>query len=142
MALPAGEAFLLFSAQGERRWVAGWTPHYVHPVNPCVQEGVVFQTLKPDVGTATWVQTRHDPASGCASFVYFVPDHHVAQVDVGVTPIGTQRSRACVTYHMTSLSLHADDFVLAFAETFEAFMADWATAIQRHIVEGVPLDGV
>ena len=64
MALPASEAFLLFSAQGERRWVAGWNPHYVHPVNLCVQEGIDFQTLNLDVGTATWVQTRYNPASG------------------------------------------------------------------------------
>ena len=141
MALSAEEAFPLFSAEGERRWVAGWNPRYVHPVEPGAGEGVVFQTVKQDLGTATWVQTRHEPGAGLASFVYIVPDHHAAMVDVGVTPDGEGRSRASVRYRMTSLSLDADDFVRAFAEAFEHFMAQWAEAIQRHIVDGVPLGG-
>ena len=34
MDLPATETFPLFSAEGERRWVAGWDPCYVHPIEP------------------------------------------------------------------------------------------------------------
>ena len=41
---------------------------------------------------------------------------------------------------MTPLSSDADDFVRAFGEAFEDYMVHWAEAIQRHIVEGVPLD--
>ena len=138
MALPAAQAFPLFSAEGERRWVAGWNPRYVRPVESGAGEGVVFQTTKKGVGTATWIQTRHQPAAGLASFVYVVPDHHVAMVDVGVTPDGEGRSRASVRYRMTSLPSDADDFVRAFDEAFEGYMVHWADAIQRHIVEGVP----
>lgn len=141
MLLPAGEAFLLFSAEGERLWVPGWNPFYVHPVEAGTGEGVVFQTFKKDVGTATWVQTRHEPAAGLASFVCIVPDHHIAMVDVHVVSGGEGRSRASVTYRMTSLSPETDDFVRGFGETFEDFMADWSSAIQRHIVDGVPLGG-
>ena len=139
MALPAADAFPLFNAEGERRWVAGWNPRYVHPVEPGAREGVVFQTAKEGAGTATWVQTRHEPAAGLASFVYSVPDHHVAMVDVGVSADGDGRSRASVRYRITSLSSDAADFVRAFGEAFEEFMAQWAAAIQRHIVDGVPL---
>ena len=32
MDLPAAEAFPLFSAEGERRWVAGWAPCYEPPL--------------------------------------------------------------------------------------------------------------
>ncbi len=98
----------------------------------------MFQTAKT-VGTATWVQTRHEPATGVASFVYVVPGHHTAMMDVRVTPDGESQSRASVKYRMTSLSADADDFVGAFGETFEDFMVDGAEAIQQHIVEGVPL---
>ncbi|MDE0523075.1 MAG: hypothetical protein OXH79_14080 [Boseongicola sp.] len=141
MALSAEEAFPLFSAEGERRWVAGWNPRYVHPAEPGAGEGVIFQTVKKDLGTATWVQTRHEPGAGLASFVYVLPDHHAAMVDVGVSPDGEDRSLASVRYRMTSLSVDADNFVRAFAETFEHFMAQWAEAIQCHIVDGVPLGG-
>ena len=141
MALSAAEAFPLFSAEGERRWVARWNPRYVHSLESGAGQGVVFQIVKKGVGTATWVQTRHEPATGLASFVYIVPAHHTAMVDVGVTPDGEGRSRARVTYRMTSLSFDADGFVRAFGETFEDYMAHWAEAIQRHIVGGVPLAG-
>lgn len=141
MALPSAEAFPLFSAEGERRWVAGWDPHYVHPVEPATGEGLVFQTTNKSGRTATWVQTRYEPAAGAASFVDVVPDHHTAIVDVVVTSDGDGRSRAFVTYRMTSLSSAADDFVRAFGEAFEDLLAQWAEAIQRHIVEGVPLAG-
>ena len=99
----------------------------------------MFQTTGAGTGTATWVQTAHEPSAGTASFVYVVPDHRVAMVDVGVTPDGEGRSRASVRYRMTSLSPDADDFVRAFGEAFEDYMAHWAEAIQRHIVEGVSL---
>ena len=110
----------------------------MYPAESGAGEGAVFQTRK-GAGTATWIQTRHDPASGLASFVYVLPDHHVAMVDIGVTPDGDGRSRASVKYRLTSLSSDADDFVRAFGDAFEDFMAHWEEAIQRHIVEGVPL---
>ena len=141
MALSAEEAFPLFNAEGERRWVAGWNPHFPRPTEPKVGEGVVFQTVAHDVETATWVQTRHEPEAGLASFVYIVPDHRAAMVDVVVTPDGEGRSLASVTYRMTALASDADDFVRAFAEAFEDMMDHWAKAIQRHIVEGAPLGG-
>lgn len=139
MALPIAEAFPLFSAEGERQWAAGWDPRYVHPGEPHAGEGLVFQTTKEGAGTATWVQTRHEPASGVASYVYVIPDHHTAMVDVHVRPDGESRSRASVKYRVTSLSSDADDFVQTFGEDFEDYMAHWAEAIQRHVVEGVPL---
>ena len=138
MALPAPDAFPLFNAEGERRWVAGWDPWCVHPAGSGVGVGAVFQTRK-GAGTATWIQTRHDPATGRASFVYVLPDHHATMVDVCVTPDGDGRSRASVRYRMTSLSSDADDFVRGFAAAFDDFMVHWEEAIQRHIVDGVPL---
>ena len=139
MALPLAEAFPLFSAEGERRWAAGWDPRYVYPTDSHAGEGLVFQTTKEGAGTATWVQTRHEPDTAVASYVYVIPDHHTAMVDVRVTPDGDSRSQASVRYRMTSLSPDADDFVRAFGEDFADFMAHWAEAIQRHVVEGVPL---
>ncbi len=96
MALPFAEAFPLFSAEGERLWVPGWDPRYVYPKEGQAREGLVFQTIRKGVGTATWVQTRHEPATGVASFIYMYPDHHAGMVDVRVTPAGERRSRASV----------------------------------------------
>ena len=141
MALSAADAFPLFNAEGERRWVAGWDPRFVHRVEAGAGEGCVFQTTKPGAGTATWIQTRHEPSTRSASFVYVIPDHHVAMVDVDVIADGEGRSKARVRYRMTSLSSAGDNFVRELGESFDDFMGEWAEAVQRHIVEGVPLPG-
>ena len=141
VALPFAEAVPLFTPEGERPWAAGWDPHYVHPLGTGAGEGLVFQTGNKGMETATWVQTRYEPAAGLASYVYVVPNHHTAMVDVRVTPDGEDRSRASVRYRMTSLSPDADEFVRAFGDAYEQEMVDWAEAIQRHVVEGVPLAG-
>ena len=73
--------------------------------------------------------------------MYIVPENHIAMVDVHVISGGEGRSRASVTYRMTSLSPETDDFVRAFGEAFEDFTADWSPAIQSHILDGVPLGG-
>ena len=101
----------------------------------------MFQTTNKGESTATWVQTRYEPTEGLASYVYVIPVHHTAMVDVRVSADGEDRSRASVRYRMTSLSSHADDFVRAFGESYEQEMADWTAAIQKHVVEGVPLAG-
>ena len=141
VALPFAEAMPLFTPEGERPWAAGWDPHYVHPILPDAGEGVVFQTTNKGESTATWVQTRYQPTEGLTSYVYVIPDHHTAMVDVRVSADGEERSRASVRYRMTSLSSDADDFVRAFGESYEQEMADWTEAIQKHVVEGVPLAG-
>ncbi len=141
VALPFADAVPLFTPEGERPWAAGWDPHYVHPLGVGAGEGLVFQTTDKGMETATWVQTRYEPAAGLASYVYVVPDHHTAMVDVRVTPDGEDRSQASVRYRMTSLSSGADEFVRAFGDAYEQEMVDWAEAIQRNVVEGVPLAG-
>lgn len=138
MALPAAESFRLFNAVGERRWVKDWAPSFVYPPEPAAGEGTVFQTRKIGIGTATWIQTRHDPDRGGTSFVYVIPHHCATMVDVDITANGKDRSRASVRYRMTSLSPGADGTVRKFAEDFEDMMVAWAESIRRHIVEGVP----
>ena len=139
VALPFAEAMPLFTPEGERPWAAGWDPQYLHPVSPDAREGVVFQTTNKGENTATWVQTRYEPTEGRASYVYVIPDHHTAMVDVCVTPEGEDRSRASVRYRMTSLSPDADESVRAFGAAYDEEMSHWAEAIQRHVVEGVPI---
>ncbi len=138
MRLPAGEAFPLFQPEGERRWVAGWEPRYVHPAEPAVGEGVVFQTTTRE-GTATWVQTRFEPTTHEASYVYIVPGHRATTVHVAVTPTAEDRSQVHVTYRMTALSPHADDFVRGFGDGFGEYLVQWERAIRRHIVDCVPM---
>lgn len=42
--LPATEALELFTPRGERLWIAGWNPRYLHRSNGETMEGVVFTT--------------------------------------------------------------------------------------------------
>ena len=42
--LPVREAFPFFTPEGERRWVPGWAPEYLHPAEPSAEPGTVFRT--------------------------------------------------------------------------------------------------
>ncbi|MFD0537579.1 hypothetical protein ACFQY7_31315 [Actinomadura luteofluorescens] len=56
VALPPGEAFHLFTAQGERRWAPRWEPSFPAPAADDAEPGTVFQTPDHDHGrTTTWI---------------------------------------------------------------------------------------
>jgi hypothetical protein len=49
--LPPERAFPFFSPEGERSWVLGWVPVYLHPVGPSTAPGTVFRTDHNDEET-------------------------------------------------------------------------------------------
>lgn len=57
--LAPAEAFVLFTAVGERAWVHGWDPQFPHPVNDDAEPGTVFETDAHGRRT-TWVVTERE----------------------------------------------------------------------------------
>ncbi|MBG0829921.1 hypothetical protein HS041_19320 [Planomonospora sp. ID67723] len=49
--LPPEEAFHLFTARGEERWVEGWRPRFPVPVEDDTAPGTVFETGAHEAGT-------------------------------------------------------------------------------------------
>ena len=100
---PLAQAFPLFSPEGERRWVKGWIPKYLHPRDvPSDAAGTVFQTHHNNEDTQ-WLVLRYSPADGIAEYVRITPGSRIGVVTVRAT----ERDGATdveVTYRLTSLS--------------------------------------
>jgi len=124
--LPAGDAFGLFTAEGERRWVPGWSPEILGqlPQHP----GLVFLT-KADGRDTIWTVIESDPASLRHRYSRVTPGHTAGTVEVRLHPAGST-CRVDVRYDMTAL---ADDHAAALApyvgEAFQAMLAEWQSLI-------------
>ena len=131
MNLPLAQAFQFFSPEGERRWVSGWDPNYLHPSGvPSEAPGTVFETHHNNEHTQ-WLLLRFSPADGVADYVRITPGSRIGLVTVRAT----ERDGATdveVRYSMTSLADAGVRALEAFSEeAYAAMLRQWETLIMR-----------
>lgn len=127
--LPLGEAFPLFTPEGERAYVPGWEPEYLHPSEPSDAAGTVFRTRAEGEETL-WIVLEHDPAAGVAAYGRFTPGSRLGTVRVRCVAEGERRTRVTVTYAMTATSPHGNEALDRFdAAALEAKLDGWREAI-------------
>ncbi len=129
--LPPAQAFPLFSPEGERRWVAGWDPRYLHPRGvPSHAPGTVFQTHHSDEQT-DWLVLRYSPDEGIAEYVRMTPGSRIGVVTVRAAERGSA-TEVEVTYRLTSLSVAGTRTLEAMTdESYAAMLREWETLIAR-----------
>jgi len=121
--LPRDEAFPLFSAEGERGWVPGWNPSYLHPAEPSNDAGTVFRTTHGDEETI-WLVLRYDEDEGVAVYARLTPGSRVGTVGVQCESLEEESTRVFVTYSLTAV-----------AEAGNAFLAQFTADAYRHMLE-------
>jgi hypothetical protein len=125
-ALPA-EGFRFFTPEGERLWVAGWEPEYLHPEDGTLREGLTFRTRHGGEETLWLVSRLSVPTA--VDYVRVTPGSRMGSVAVRLDA-AEGRSRVTVSYRLTSLSDAADTTVEEFARAFPAYLASWQHAIE------------
>jgi hypothetical protein len=131
VALPLEEAFALFTPEGERCWVEGWEPRYLHPADGRMEVGTVFTTAVGGEETV-WMVSAHDPRAGHADYVRLTPGSRLGLVRVRCERLAERRTRVHVGYEMTALGETGNAAVRTFADKpFEAVMRAWSEAIER-----------
>ena len=130
---PLADAFPLFSPEGERRWVKGWAPRYLHPRDvPSDAAGTVFQTNHNNEETQ-WIVLRYAPADGIAEYVRITPGSRIGIVTVNAT----ERNGVTdveVTYTLTSLSEAGSLMLHAMTEaSYAAMLLEWERLIHQAI---------
>lgn len=118
VALPAAEAFVLFTPRGERRWAAGWDPRFPDPVGDDAAPGTVFETH----GT-TWVVVDREPGRRIR-YARHTPGATAGTVTVALTDAGGH-SDVTVTYELTALTEAGREHLREFAAGYEAYLASW-----------------
>jgi hypothetical protein len=127
---PLAQAFPLFSPEGERRWVKGWIPQYLHPRDiPSDAAGTVFQTHHNNEETQ-WLVLRYSPADGVAEYVRITPGSRIGVVTVRAT----ERDGATdveVTYRLTSLSQAGTRTLEAMTDaSYAEMLCEWERLIR------------
>jgi hypothetical protein len=134
VARPLDQAFPLFSPEGERRWVAGWDPRYLHPRGvPSDAAGTVFQTNHNGEETH-WLVLRYSAAEGYAEYVRVTPASRIGVVTVRATRDGDAATEVEVTYRMTSLSDAGTRVLAAMTDaSYAAMLREWEALIAAAI---------
>jgi hypothetical protein len=130
VALPPGEAFVLFTPRGEERWVAGWRPRFPVATGDDSAPGTVFGT-EAHGETTTWVVTGREEGRR-VSYARVTPGSRAGTVTVELAEDGRGGSVVDVTYELTALSPEGERTLREFAAGYAAFLASWEEDIARH----------
>jgi MOSC domain-containing protein YiiM len=129
--LPVADAFPFFTPDGERLWVPGWDPEYLHPQSGEQGAGAIFETTHNHEHTL-WLVLRLSPDAGVAEYARITPGSRRGIVRVSAEPAGPSSTRVTVTYDLTAISDDGDRTLRALtAERFGAMVAEWESRIAR-----------
>jgi hypothetical protein len=129
--LPAARerVFPFFTAEGERMWVPGWQPQYLHPDHPSNDAGTVFRTNHGGEETL-WLVIRHEPDQGIATYGRFTPNSRLGTVHVECVDVSPSETRVTVTYQLTALTEAGAKVLQAMTvEAYSAMLDEWRDVI-------------
>lgn len=124
-------ALPLFSPEGERRWVDGWSPDY--PSGATDEVGAVWRTALG--GDTTWVTT--DRTDDRVRYARVSGNGTAGLVEVTCRPAagGTE---VRVTYDLTACTAAGVVALHRFAAGFEDMVRDWRQATTAALAGGPP----
>jgi hypothetical protein len=129
--VPLRDALPFFSPEGERAWVPGWEPEYLHPLQPSNEVGTVFRTQHHGEETL-WLVLQYDPGAGLAAYGRFTPESRIGTVHVRCEEVDPSRTQVTVTYALTALSAHGTGILAALtADRYAEMLNEWGEAIVR-----------
>ena len=129
--VPLRDALPFFSPEGERAWVPGWEPEYLHPLQPSNEVGTIFRTQHHGEETL-WVVLQYDPVAGLATYGRFTPESRIGTVHVQCEEVEPSRTQVTVTYALTALSAHGTGILTALtADRYAEMLKEWGEAIVR-----------
>jgi hypothetical protein len=124
VALPPDQAFSLFTARGEQKWVPHWEPSFPASVVDDAAPGTVFQTHDP---TSTWIVIDSTPGRHIR-YSRVTPGTSAGTVSVTLDEAGGH-SDVTVTYDLTALTDAGAVQLSRFADGYRDFLAGWQDAI-------------
>ncbi len=130
---PAEDAFQLFSPQGEKLWVPGWSPELLYPPERGWQAGLIFRTQE-ELGEAVWVVAALDRLRHEVTYYRVEPGRYVAQVNVRCQAKGRSETDVAVSYTFVGLSEAGNREIGDMSNTaYEEKMKRWHGWISKYL---------
>jgi hypothetical protein len=133
LAIPAAQAFDLFTAEGERQWVAGWDPVILSACG-ALRPGAVFLTDHGGESTI-WTVIAAGRGAGRLHYSRVSPGRRAGTVEVRIAPAKSGAS-IHVAYDMTALGPDGEAAVTAMDETaITAMLGEWKRMIEAAVID-------
>jgi hypothetical protein len=100
---PLEGVFELFSPLGEKLWVPGWNPEFLHPPGVDWERGLIFRTQE-ESGEAVWVVTVLDRERHEVEYYRIEPGRYAARVRVQCQAVDREQTDVRVAYGFVGLS--------------------------------------
>jgi hypothetical protein len=134
VALPAEEAFQLFTPRGERQWAPGWDPAFPAATSDDSEPGTVFET-DAHGHRGTWLVT--DRVWGRRiTYAHVVPGDRAGSVTVTLDE-AEGGSEVEVVYELTPLSQAGAHHLKQFADGYGDYLQSWEDAIAAYLKKRV-----
>ena len=121
--LPVAAAFPLFTPKGEEAWAPGWAPHYLHPADGEIREGMVFRTDHDDE-TTLWGCVVYRPQAHHVRYARVTPASRFGFVDIVCRRLADDRTEVAVGYDYTALTPEGERLLARLDEPCFAAMID------------------
>ena len=134
IAQPIQELFPLFSAEGEKKWVPGWSYENIMSSTE-LHEDYVFITKTHDHATtdAIWVVKKYEPENHCVQFYKVEPEDKVGIIEVVCTQITDTKTEVQVTYEYIGLSDKGNLFIKDFTSSkYKEILAEWKSLLDTY----------
>ncbi|MCG3120937.1 MAG: hypothetical protein ALAOOOJD_03858 [bacterium] len=130
---PPEVVFPLFTPVGEKLWVEGWNPGFLHPTSGATQEGMVFVTGHNEE-TTYWSLVKLDANGYVARYARVTPASRFGFVEVACEATGNGHTRATVTYTYTALTESGNRFIDEFtAESYGQMIDSWQQKVNSYL---------
>jgi hypothetical protein len=126
--------FPLFTPAGEKLWVEGWDPEFLHPTSGETCEGMVFRTRHGGEVTL-WACIDWSPSAHRVRYARVTPASRFGFVQVDCREVAPTRTEAVVAYSFTALSPEGRTYLAETTEeAFAAMIEEWRTHIDDWLV--------
>lgn len=135
---PPARVFPLFEPEGERRWMAGWSPRYLWPVDGTARVGTTFLSEHEGRET-TWMLAVYDPGR---QVIYTRVTAGLNAVRVEVRCAADREGTiATVRYDYVGLTPAGNASIAQMTEVrFGEWMREWERAINTWLATGEATD--
>lgn len=126
-------AFPLFSPEGEKLWVPGWSPEMLFPPAPGWTAGQIFRT-REETGEAVWLITGLDREDYRVEYHRIEPSRYVARIEVACRAVSGRETDVRTTYSFIGLTESGNREIAAMTQqAYDAKMARWAEWIRSYL---------
>lgn len=131
---PIDVLFPLFSAEGEKHWVPGWTYENIMGSTE-LYEDYVFLTANADHATnkVIWLVKAYNPESSFVQFYKVEPENKVGIISVQCTKISGTTTRVEVSNEYIGLSKEGNKFIEEFTSLkYKAYIDEWKNLLLNY----------